>query len=223
MAQLPKFLYRGDNDFDRSRDIRHSINHGFLQSKLINGNGQRIFREPIWDLVNGHILSKYEHSDFLSFTSEKNAAFRFGLHLHTISDEIIEECTEAFYDNGIGWDFAIFTLATSRLKVVDEPAPGMYEALFLPETRQFKNREFYRIFLLDIVTALKAIGDDTYKLAAEYSGYDNEWLVLPANLKEFNGHRVEYSAFLDMGCISETVKYETNHDLLQTYNTISYD
>lgn len=219
---LPKYLYRGDGDPEKKRNIRKSIGQHYLQTHLIGGNGKKIFREPIWDLVNAHITNNYPHSDFLSFTSDQLAAFRFGLNIHTISDEIIEECTEEYYDEGDDWDFAIFTLPTNNLKVINEPAPGMYEAYFHPTLMEFRRQGFYRVFLLDIVTALKAVGDDSYRLAAEYSGYDNEWLILPAMPKLFNNDKVEYSALLDMGCIADTRKYVTNHGLLQEYNTISY-
>jgi hypothetical protein len=113
-------------------------------------------------------------------------------------------------------------MATNNLRVINEPAPGLYEAYFYPTLFEFQRQGFYRIYLLDIVTALKAVGDDTYELATEYSGYDSEWLILPAMPKLFNTNTIEYSAFLDMGCISEVRKYETNQGLLKHYNTISY-
>jgi len=223
---LPKYLYRGDGDPENKRQIRTSIKGSYLRTHLLNGgDGKRIFRENLWDLVNAHILSKYPKSDFLSFTSDKNAAFRFGLNIHNISEEIIEECTSEYYDddeNSKPWDFAIFTLSTSCLDLVNEPAPGIYEALFSPTLLEFQRQGLYRVFLLDIVTALKAVGDESYKLAAEYSGFDHEWLVLPAMPKLFNTGTIEYSALLDMACISDTRKYEINKELLDQYNTISY-
>jgi hypothetical protein len=220
---IPRSLYRGDRDSRNSRRLRWSLTQGHLQTNLLNGgDGRRIMQETVWDLVNEHVLSKYRRSDFLSFTESREAAFRFGLKLHAINQEIIEDCVTEFYEDGDDWDFAILTLDTRRLDNVKELAAGVYEATFEPALLEFRRSGSYRVVLIDIVTALKARHNDSYGLATEYSSYDSEWLVLPANTKLFEAGQVQYSALLDMACISATERFTVDKALLETYNTLDY-
>jgi hypothetical protein len=104
--QLPKFLYRGDDDKKGYRKLRVEKHITQLTTNMINGgDGSKIFKEPVWKLINEHVLSRYLRSDFLSFTADKRAAYRFGMDLQSISDELIEEGCEAYYEDEKDWDF----------------------------------------------------------------------------------------------------------------------
>jgi hypothetical protein len=220
---LPDKLYRGDNDRAGKRRLRATLSHGQLDTNLIDGgDGERIFKEPVWRLINEHVLSVYERSDFLSFTADKNSAFRFGMHAQVISDEMIDQCCEYYMEQDNAWDFAILTLDTTHLRIVDRPAAGIYEARYFPTLLEFQSQGFFRIFLIDVHEALNSAGDAIYRTSIEYSRFDDEWLVLPAMPKLFNNGKVQLSAHMDAGCIDDIEKFKLDNDMLLHYNVIAY-
>jgi hypothetical protein len=116
--------------------------------------------------------------------------------------------------------FAIFSLDTSRLKVNDNPSAGIYECTYYPTLLEYQPAGFYRIFLIDIETALKAENDESYKTALEYSGFDKEWLVLPAMPKLFEHGQIQFSAIMDGNCISSIEKFTINRAVVAELNVI---
>jgi len=84
---------------------------------------------------------------------------------------------------------------------------------------EYASLGYYRVFLIDAVTALHHADPTAFRTALEYSNYDNEWLVLPAMPKVFQAGRVEYSAILDGGCFSRNYYYEIDQEQYQLHNT----
>lgn len=216
---LPNLLFRGDDDSDNARKLRATIDHGQLNTNLLNGGeGSKIFTSDLMTLVNAHILSRFDASHFLSFTSEIQSAYRFGLKLSVISEEIIEECCDEIYDT-MPWGFALITFDTGRFKSVTCIHQGVYECTFWPTLLEFTRHGVpYTLFLINPVEAL----GDNYVTAREYSDYDKEWLILPATRKEFNFGITEFSGILDGACISHVQRFVINQGQREKYNTISY-
>ena len=174
------------------------------------------------ELTNNHILSQFPGSHFLSFTDDKLAAFRYGLNLAEADQQVVDLCCRQYLEDDKQWDFALLTIETSYLEVKNNPFPGVYECWYQPTLLEFARYGFYRIFLIDAITALKHANPLAFKTSLEYSSYDNEWLVLPAMPKAFQGGKIEYSALLDGGCFSRNYYYEIDQEQYQLHNTITY-
>jgi hypothetical protein len=220
---LPEKLYRGDNDKKNERMLRASSHFNQFQTNLINGGvGRKIFNEPLVELMNKHILSKFPCSHFLSFTDNKLAAFRYGLNLMQADEETVDLCCYQYMEDDRLWDFALLTIETSYLDIKNNPFPGVYECWYRPTLLEFASYGYYRIFLIDAKTSLKHAGPNVFETALEYSSYDNEWLVLPAMPKVFLEGKIEYSAILDGGCFSQNDYYKINRESYQLCNIITY-
>lgn len=217
---LPNFLFRGDDDSENFRNLRANVDHRQFQTNLLKGgDGSKIFTEELMELVNEHILSRYKTSDFLSFTDRLKSAYRFGLKLHTINQEIIDKCCEEIYDKEY-WDFVLITLNTDLFLGVDVLYKGIYECQFHPHLTKFARLGYpYTVILINPLDALT----EKYGTAKEYATYDNEWLVLPATKIELNFNKSEFSGVLDGGCISNVQKFVIDKDQREIYNTISYE
>lgn len=216
---FPDILHRGDDDSKNERKLRSTIGHGQLQTNLLKGgDGSKIFNEDLLELINNHVLSKFNASHFLSFTEEKKSAFRFGMKLYEeLTDEAIEECATQAEDDLVYWDFAMLYFDTTQLKIISNTYHGIYECQFEPQLLTFKRLGVpYTVFLIDAAKAL----DHRYKHSMELSSFDKEWLILPAMPIQFTG-RVEFSGILDGACISSE-KYVINREEWDKYNMISY-
>lgn len=96
---IPKKLFRGDSDSQNARRLRYTYSRQQFCTNLIRGGvGEKIFSEPLMDLVNTHILSKFENSHFLSFTESRTSAIRYGLNLMTDDEVAIDECSIHYYN-----------------------------------------------------------------------------------------------------------------------------
>lgn len=220
---LPKKLYRGDDDRENKRKLRATSHFNQFHTNLINGGiGKKIFNEPLMGLINKHILSKFPCSDFLSFTDDKIAAFRYGLNLTEADQQTIDLCCRQYWEDDKLWDFAMLTIETDNLSIEDIPFPGVYECWYNPTLTEFTQYGYYRIFLIDAFAALQNTDPTAFKTALEYSKYDHEWLVLPAMPKAFQYGQVEYSAILDGGCFGRTDYYEIDREQYQLHNNIVY-
>lgn len=220
---LPQNLFRGDDDRDNERMLRMTSHYHQFHNNLIKGGiGERIFTEPLMELTNKHILSRFPGSHFLSFTDNELSAFRYGLRLMEADAAAVDSCCSQYYSDDKQWDFAILNLQTADLQIKDRPFPGVYECWYQPTLLEFVRFGFYRIFLIDAFTALQHTDPAAYDLALEYTTHDKEWLVLPAMPKVFQGGKVEYSAVLDGGCFGQTNYYKIDQKQHKIYNTITY-
>ncbi|MFY7988121.1 MAG: hypothetical protein ACOVNP_04505 [Flavobacterium sp.] len=220
---IPEKLYRGDADNKNQRNLRYTCSQQQFCTNLIKGGeGRKIFSEPILDLVNKHILSRFDNSHFLSFTESRTAAMRYGLNLITDDTDAIEECYVQSYNEKNDWDFVLLTLNTSHLTIINNPVAGLYECIYKPILKEFSTFEVYRIFLIDVNKALNAANIDKYNIALEYSSFDREWLLLPAMPKEFNSGKVEYSAILDGACFESPEFFTIDREKFNLNNTLNY-
>ncbi len=219
---LPEKLYRGDADNQNQRNLRYTCSQQQFCTNLIKGGeGRKIFSEPILDLVNTHILSRFDNSHFLSFTESRTSAMRYGLNLMTNDRDAVEECSIQSYDKK-EWDFVLLTLNTSRLTLINKPAAGLYECIYKPVLKEFLRFGIYRIFLIDVNGGLNEANIDRYNMALEYSSFDREWLLLPAMSKEFNSGKIEYSAIVDGACFESPEFFTIDREKFKLYNTLDY-
>src|SRR5882757_9258984 len=80
-TNLPPFLYRGDGDPDGIRLLKAKIAHLQFHTNLINsGAGRMIFEKPVEELISKHVSTVWNTTHFLSFTTEKLTAIRFGIN-----------------------------------------------------------------------------------------------------------------------------------------------
>lgn len=108
---IPDKLFRGDDDQQNISQLRYSSSRQHFHSNLIKGgSGIVIFTEPLLNLVNIHVLSKFDSSHFLSFTESRNVAMRYGLKLMSEKKHIIEAGSVPQFDNDEEWDFALLTI-----------------------------------------------------------------------------------------------------------------
>ena len=220
---IPRKIYRGDGEPKNIRNLRNSSSRGQYYTNLIKGGiGQKIFSEALMDLVNAHILSRFDISHFLSFTESKNSAMRYGLNLMSGDDNAIEECSIPYYDDNYNWDFALLTLNTDLLTFNKEPYPGVYELSYTPQLFEFSRLGPYKVILIDVSKALGEMKSESYTTALEYSKYDSEWLVLPANIKEFNGGKSEFSGILDGACFESPEYFLIDKEQYDLNNTLDY-
>lgn len=220
---IPKKLYRGDADNENKRNLRYTCTqHQFCTNLIKGGAGRKIFSEPIMDLINTHILSRFDNSHFLSFTESKTSAMRYGLNLMTDDKVAIDECSMPYYDEEKNWDFVLLTLNAASLSIINNPATGVYECTYTPILKEFTRFGIYRIFLIDVNNALRATSLKKYNIAIEYSGFDKEWLLLPALPKEFNFGKVEYSAIVDGACFENPEFFIIDREKFSLHNTLNY-
>lgn len=203
--------------------LRYTFSRQQFCTNLIRGGvGERIFAKPLIELLNTHILSKFENSHFLSLTESRTSAMRYGLNLITDDEVAIDECSIQYYNEDDDWDFALLTLNTTSLTIVNNPVPGIYECTYKPILVEFARFGIYRIFLIDVNKALSNGSLDKYNTALEYSSFDKEWLLLPAMPKEFSFGRVEYSATLDGACFEIPELFKIDHEKFDLHNTLNY-
>ncbi|WP_286844119.1 hypothetical protein [Sphingobacterium sp. UBA7631] len=220
---IPRKIYRGDADPKDIRNLRYSSSRGQYYTNLIKGGiGQKIFSEPFMNLVNTHILSKFEISHFLSFTESKNSAMRYGLNLMSDDVNVIEACSIPYYEDNYKWDFALLTLSIDFLTFNKEVFPGVYELSYTPQLLEFSRHGPYRVILIDVSKALGGMNSESYATALEYSKYDSEWLVLPATIKEFNGGKSEFSGILDGACFESPEYFIIDKEQYDLNNTLDY-
>ncbi len=209
MSHIPSLLYRGDRDGKGVRSLRENLDLGLLTNLIKGGEGRIIFEQPLIDLINNHVKYGWDKTHFLSFSESKRTAFRFGIHCE---DKEIDELIDSYdsydaYDKS--WDFAIIELDTTKL-IINEIALGVYEGFFKPTLRRFKRiSDKYRILLMNVKYILSNFNQDSqYEMSIQKAGSDEEWLVLPATDMVLNSGRIEFSAILDGGCLSNITRYK---------------
>jgi hypothetical protein len=197
---IPEYLYRGDSDPLNRRLLRATINHYQVQTNLINGGVGRVISEtPLLDLINQHVNYKWEKTHFLSFSSNEQIAFKYGLNKESTEFTNLDDYCSEHYSEEDDWNFAIVTLSTSKMNP-KRLGKGVFECFYTPSLVKFQNADC-KLILIDVLEALF----DTAS-SIENAKRDSEWLVLPANIFYDKG-QVEYSAILDIGHIGEIVKY----------------
>ncbi|MFA6150979.1 MAG: hypothetical protein WC716_06655 [Chitinophagaceae bacterium] len=206
---IPSILYRGDADLNGVRLLKPTIDYGQWQTNLISGGiGKDIISLPLENLVNRHVGYGWNKTHFLSFSSDKQTAKRFGIGCE-IRDlqKRLNELTE-YYESNCEWHFALMEIDT-RLIDINPLETGIYEAYFVPTVQEFaRHNSKYRMLIIDVVTYLLSLNNfDLYCDAIENAERDNEYLILPATLKKFNHDHFGYSAILDGGCISRVTKF----------------
>jgi hypothetical protein len=189
---LPEYLFRGDQDRYNVRKLKSTLGNGLMMTNLCNGgSGRDIFNQPLKQSVNRHVSIGWGKTHFLSFSEDKNIAMYYACN--------DKECEET-YEIKDDWDFALMTFETSRLTNMKQVDKGIYQAEFAPTCYEFLPS--FKIFLIDIVTHLKALINLDIDLTAAIlnAERDREWLILPA----FPFGNGEFSSKLDTNCISET-------------------
>jgi hypothetical protein len=191
---IPKYLYRGDNDSNKQRNLKSLINCEMLLTNLCNGgNGREIFNNSLGQSVNKHIGVGWDKTHFLSFSTNEETAFYYGSN-NKQHYEVFEFSED--------WDFAVLTLDTTLLieDSIKEIDIGIYSAQFLPACKEFLPR--YNLILIDAFSYLINTGgtNPVFAHAIKNADKDKEWLILPANIW---GHTGEFTAKLDTNCISD--------------------
>lgn len=164
-----------------------------------------IFEKPIEELISKHVSTVWNTSHFLSFTTEKLTAIRFGIKkLHEPEDRIAEYL-ESYYEDDNDFDCALLELDTARVGW-HELRTGLYEGQYpvtLLEVKRFSDQ--FHIVLMDVATVLKHSSNYAdYRVAIANAERDCEWLVLPTNhLPGLDG----YSAKIDGNCFSAVTRY----------------
>lgn len=195
MANIPQHLFRGDSDPKLSRKVKELINSELLLTNLCNGGyGREIFSSPMGTLVTKHVGLSWDKSHFLSFSSDEQTALKYGCGSKSYQE---------VYDYKEQWNFAVFTLDTTRLikNSIKEVETGVYSAQFIPTNKEFM--PLYSLLLIDVVACLINLKYKSGKgldLAIANAKRDKEWLLLPT--ASF-GHTGEFSAKFDTNCISE--------------------
>jgi len=202
--KIPKYLYRGDSDLRNKRLLKSTLHHYQLQTNLINGGeGREITEKPLIDLIDKHVNIGWEHTHFLSFSECEKTAIRFGINCET---EDVESKFEEYYQSEQKWDFALITIDTDRISFTPIEI-GVYVGFFNPSLSEFSNNTKYKIFLINVVEYLTI--HSGYEISKFNSTRDEEWLILPATMKQLN-YGVEYSAILDGSIIYEVKKFKKN-------------
>ena len=203
---MPKYLHRGDRDFEKVRNLRDTINTYQLQTNLINrGNGRQINEKPLIDLIDRHVSTSWSTTHFLSFSESERTSLRFGLHceIEEVDNLILEYGEYGGFDNN--WDFAIITIDTGKINWtrIDK---GVYKGTYpFNSTLNAMKKE---VILLDVRQILKNYtGYETSKINSER---DEEWLILPYN--KFQSKENELSAILDISDIFlQVAKYKKGY------------
>lgn len=199
---IPDFLYRGDSDHSGIREIRETINFSVLKTNLVSaGIGKEIFQHPLDILVKNHIKSCWNKTHFLSFTTDKLTAIKYGKNGN--NNEVYE-----YYGSTEEWDFLLLKITKDRFAKITEIGNGVFECYYKPILKEFS--DFYRILLIN---SFQFLIDNGNKNESEYSEAlanakrDCEWLLLPATQKLFNNGQIEYSGILDTNCFKDITKY----------------
>jgi len=200
MIDLPKLLYRGDSDKNNKRQLKTTLNNGFLLTGLSGGgNGREIFQSPLEKLVHKHVAIGWNETHFLSFTTNKEKAYYYG------GGEKMGYCPTCSDDN---WDFALLTLDTSKFLHNTQIETGVYKASYYPVCLEFLPS--YTVILIDIATFLKKIQqtcNDNLSKSIYNAERDKEWLIYPATPMRDSD---EFTSKFDMGCIVEKEYLKTN-------------
>ena len=189
---LPQYLYRGDKDKENKRQLKSTINGGFLLTNLCgDGNGRDIFNNTFERLINKHVSIGWDKTHFLSFTTNKDTAFYYG----SGDKEYYPVCPDE------QWDFAVFTLKTSLFDNIFQIENGIYQIEYPPACTEFLPT--YKVILIDVLAYLQnAATNSNIDLsdAISKAKKDTEWLILPTSpLRGTN----EFTAKFDTYCISE--------------------
>src|SRR5205085_575207 len=139
-------LFRGDSDSKNRRQLKTTFNSGLLFTNLIGGgNGREIFSNSLGKLVNKHIVTGWEKTHFLSFTSNEQTALFYGSN---------GKAYEQVYDEYENWDFVVLTFDTSLLiqDTIKEMETGIYYAKFYPSFKEFLPT--YEVILIDVSSHL---------------------------------------------------------------------
>src|SRR5688500_14067934 len=114
---IPSILYRGDDDRNQVRDLKQTLHYSQLQTNLLKGGiGHVIFKSPLIELVANHVNPGWAASHFLSFSEDKQTAFRFGLHCELDEvDGLLVNYAE-YYEQEQDWNFALITISTEGSK-----------------------------------------------------------------------------------------------------------
>ncbi|MEX0813016.1 MAG: hypothetical protein WD048_12425 [Chitinophagales bacterium] len=192
---IPDYLYRGDSDPKGKRGLKYNLHHYQIQSNLITGGDGRMIEKPIIDLIDKHVSKDWVTTHFLSFSTDLNTAFRFGIHCEPNGLEGKLDTFSEIYSNGPEqhWLFAILKIEIPKLNL--EPLDkGVYAGKYNPTLLKFRNLDFCKVLLIDVQTYLSQFeGFEESKAKAKR---DDEWLVLPANPLEGTN---ELSGILDGG------------------------
>lgn len=205
--KIPQYLFRGDADPHGIRSLRATLDYDQLQTNLLNGgNGREIFEAPLVKLLAKHIAIGWPCTHFLSFSSLKKTAYHYGLNDKEFKLQDPEDKCE--YGDGDDYTFALLTFHTEKIRWT-ETSPGVFEGLYDTDLITFKkDNPTYRILLFDVCKILSLNPDDKLKEAIENANRDQEWLLLPATLKEFNFGQKGFSGIMDASCIShEKIKW----------------
>ena len=214
---LPRFLYRGDSDPDRLRNLKSGFGSGFYLSNLSNlGYGAAVFRRPLIESVRRHVVGEWEKSHFLSFSESLIVAraFASGPAAQTLSPAM-----------GVHWDALVLTLDTARCSTLTEVETAMWRGTYPGRAitgpgstwvHQIARAANYSqigraipILLIDVKRHLEhqiAKGVTGLEPALEKARRDREWLILPLDTgPEIHG---EFTSMLDDGCISDAERFE---------------
>jgi hypothetical protein len=201
ITKIPKLLFRGDSDKQNFRKIKETFNSGVLLTSLSSGGvGKIIFKQPLNELIVKHIGVGWNKTHFLSFSSNKDIALKYG------SDK---ENIEEVYNDNENWDFLLFTFSTELLikEKIIEVSTGVYKAEFHPNCKEFLPT--FTIILINCYDYLSHITEGNklnFKKEINNAKKDSEWLILPANLMR-NGF--ELTSKLDDACIIGKQKYKS--------------
>lgn len=203
MLDIP--LYRGDRDPNLKRKLRTTAPHGYLMTNLNSGGeGRTISEKPLIELIDKHINIGWNTTHFLSFSEDKNTAFRFGLNcpILTEANKQQQNYIDVSYDDN--WEFVISTIDPNKMSI-ERLKHGIFVGKY--QTNNPKYKEILPVSKVLLINVTKFLADfANYEQSKTNSARDKEWLILPANPMEFvNG--TEYSSILEGGCISEITFY----------------
>jgi len=205
--KIPLILYRGDADPHGIRSLRATLDHGQLQTNLLNGgDGREIFEAPLLNLLDKHIAIGWPCTHFLSFSASKKIAYHYGLNDKDF--KLLDPEEKCEYGDGEDYTFALLTFHTDRVQWTETSA-GVFEGVYDTNLITFsRTNPTYRIMLFDVCKILSLNRDDKLKTAVVNANRDQEWLLLPATMKQFNFGREEFSGIMDASCISyEKIKW----------------
>jgi len=191
--KLPEVLYRGDGDRKRIRKLHDTLHFGLLQTNLTNGgNGKYAYVKPVIELASRHIRG-WPKTHFISFTESRKTALRFGLNC--APNQVEEKMMEYIESTSKTWEFAVIQLYLEKInwKQVDS-------AVYRGQHGNIEN-----IILIDVVTLLSKQKKTSSALGN--AKRDKEWLLFPANEKQFHGGS-EYSGIWHFENTCSIKKYD---------------
>lgn len=199
MEEIPNFLFRGDSDPKRQRNLKGdpACQHGLIWTNCANESYlEQTEYIPVKEGIGKHVRLGWPQTPFLSFSENKNVALCYGLgrpkegiDLQKDTDALIEEMgVDEYLDNDSSWDFALFTLAKENLETVKKISKGIYAATYLPAS----NRLSQKLCSLLLINVSEFVKND-----------DWEWLIAPLNSVDLNFGTVR-TGLLDTGCLQIT-------------------